>query len=239
MTDIIQSLWIGSRLSTMEILSINSFVKNGNVYHLYVYEDVGNVPDGAVIKDGNEILPASDIFAYGPNAGAGNGSLAAFSNVFRYELLDRLGGFWVDTDVVCLRKFDFEAEPYVFAGSTDEVGGWVLKVPPGSKILAFYKDACDKKDLAQIKYSEIGPRLVGSGVEKFGLHNYVKPARTFTPFPWRSFRTVFNPNYQLDRGQDVYAVHLWHEQWRQYHIDKDGSYDPLCLYERLKEEFLP
>ena len=30
------------------------------------------------------------------------GSVAGFSNLFRYELLRRDGGWWVDTDVLCL-----------------------------------------------------------------------------------------------------------------------------------------
>src|SRR5258706_13279784 len=59
MNSIVQGLWIGSDLSTMEHLSISSFLQNGHEYHLYIYDHVGNVPEGTVVKDAAEILPAS------------------------------------------------------------------------------------------------------------------------------------------------------------------------------------
>ncbi len=40
MDPVIHSLWIGTQLSTMEQLSISSFLKNGHRFHLYVYDDV-------------------------------------------------------------------------------------------------------------------------------------------------------------------------------------------------------
>ena len=36
MSNIIQSLWIGTELSNLERLSIKSFIDNGHTYHLYV-----------------------------------------------------------------------------------------------------------------------------------------------------------------------------------------------------------
>ena len=43
---------------------------------------------------------ASDIFRY-----RDNGSYAGFANFFRYELLRKRGGWWVDLDTICLRPF--------------------------------------------------------------------------------------------------------------------------------------
>lgn len=104
MTDrVIQSLWIGNRLSAMERLAIQSFLANGHDFHLYCYNDVEGLPAGTVVRDGNDILPESRIFAYAD--GFAKGSHAAFSNHFRYKLLLERGGWWVDTDVVCLRPF--------------------------------------------------------------------------------------------------------------------------------------
>ena len=106
---IIQGLWIGPTLSQMEQLSIASFLANGHDYHLFVYDDVKNIPVGTTLKDANEILPAAAIFQY-----AGRPSYAGFANFFRYKLLLERGGWWADTDTVCLRPFDFD-ERYVFS----------------------------------------------------------------------------------------------------------------------------
>src|SRR5215216_3083614 len=106
---IIQGLWIGPELSVMEQLSASSFLRNGHEYHLYVYDEMRNVPEGTVVKAASEILPSSSIFQYKHQA-----SYAGFANFFRYKLLLERGGWWADTDIVCLRPFDFAA-PYVFA----------------------------------------------------------------------------------------------------------------------------
>ena len=83
--NVIQGLWIGDKLSSLERLSLSSFIANGHDYHLYVYSDVKNVPEGVQIKDGNEILPGADIFSY--NVGPGKGSYSAFSNfIIRVDL---------------------------------------------------------------------------------------------------------------------------------------------------------
>ena len=88
----------------MEILSMKSFLHNNHNYHLYTYGDIGNIPEGVLVKDANKILPEKDIFRYQ------NGSVSAFSNVFRYKMLFEKGGYWVDTDLVCLKPFDFKED---------------------------------------------------------------------------------------------------------------------------------
>ncbi|MGH9824062.1 MAG: glycosyltransferase, partial [Blastocatellia bacterium] len=98
MNALVQGLWVGSHLSKMERLSIQSFIDNGHPYHLYTYGRVDNIPGGANVLDGNEILDESGIFQYEQHR-----SYSAFSNVFRYKLLLERGGWWVDTDMVCLK----------------------------------------------------------------------------------------------------------------------------------------
>ena len=56
---VIKGMWIGDSLSNVEKLSINSFLKNGHDYHLYIYDDIKGIPDGVVVKDANTILDRS------------------------------------------------------------------------------------------------------------------------------------------------------------------------------------
>ena len=114
---IVQSLWIGPCLSLMERSCIKSFLDKGHEFHLYVYGETKNIPEGCKILDGNEILPESEIFYYkknSTNCGKSEGSVSAFSNLFRYKLLFEKGGYWVDMDMVCLKYFDFKDE-YIFS----------------------------------------------------------------------------------------------------------------------------
>ena len=138
----IQGLWIGPELSLMEQLSISSFLQNGHDYHLYVFDEVKNVPAGTVIRTANEILPEARIFQY-----KGRPSYAGFSNFFRYKLLLERGGWWADSDTICLKPFDFPDE-YVFSSETNHRGvevinSGIMKVPSGSSIMAYAWKVCD------------------------------------------------------------------------------------------------
>ena len=77
----VSSLWIGKNLPQISIICIQSFLKNGYKFNLYTYETIENVPENVVIKNANDILPQSDIFSYS------NGSVSAFSNLFRFNMI--------------------------------------------------------------------------------------------------------------------------------------------------------
>jgi mannosyltransferase OCH1-like enzyme len=233
---VIQGLWIGSELSVMEQLSISSFLKNGHEYHLYVYDAVKNVPAGTTVKDGNEILPASDIFQY-----QGRPSYAGFSNFFRYKLLLERGGWWSDTDVVCLKPFDF-FEDYVFSSElykgVEVVNCGVLKAPPRSEVMGWAWKVCQTKNPQELVWGEIGPRLIAEAVRRVSLEKYKKPHHYFCPLGFFEWQRIFEPELSLTLGDDVYAIHLWNEKWRDAGQDKNAGYAENCLYEKLKKKYL-
>lgn len=231
MSQIIQGLWIGPELSIMEQLSVASFLNHGHEYHLYVYDDVKNVPEGAIVKDGDEILPASRIFQYKNHA-----TYAGFSNFFRYKLLLERGGWWVDTDTVCLKPFDF-ADEYVFSSEfalgREFINSGICKAPAGSPAMAYAWDVCDKKDPAQLVWGETGPRLMDAAVREFSLERFKKPPEVFCPIGYADWRRVLEP-VELKLGAESYAIHLWNERWRAAGQDKNALYPENCLYEQLK-----
>jgi hypothetical protein len=239
--DPIQSLWVGGRLSALERLSIRSFVDHGHDYHLYAFEELPDLPAGAVLKDANAILPASQVFQYREHK-----SYAAFSNVFRYKLLLERGGVWVDTDLVGLRPLDL-ADGHAFASETVEwrgmpgpravVGSCLIKAPIGSPAMALALRICLAKDRAALRWGEIGPRLVAEVVEAQGLQRFVQPPAAFCPVSYRDWRQLIDPQPPA-LPAEAYAVHFWNEMWRRTGQDKDADYPPECLYERFKRRHL-
>lgn len=230
---IVQGLWIGPALSVMEKLSITSFLRNGHEYHLYTYTEVANVPIGTVIRDANEILPASAIFQYKDRP-----SYAGFANFFRYKLLLERGGWWVDTDVVCLQPFDF-SEEHVFsseiiAGREVATSG-IIKAPVGSEAMAHAWSVCQSKQPLKLVWGETGPRLMYDVVKKFHLAKYQKPYYVFCPIA-NSHR--FIEPYVAAIPATAYAVHLWNSLWQLGNQDKDAEYHPACIYEQLKRKYL-
>lgn len=174
----IQTLWSNGVLGTMERLSLCSFLNTGHDVHLYTYEEVKNVPSGVTIKDGNEIID-QEFLDYRRFINHGT-----FADFFRYALLLKKGGWWVDSDVVALKPFNFPEEyvfgcmgPYPYPEPVVKVrglrrpprpdppvyeekwpGAWVcnavMKAPAGSKLMKYLWDECLQCDPANIRWSE-------------------------------------------------------------------------------------
>lgn len=235
---IIQGLWIGTELSVMEQLSISSFIGNGHDYHLYVYDDVKYIPAGTIVMDASEILPSSRIFRYKHSP-----SYAGFANFFRYKLLLERGGWWADTDVICLRAFDF-ADDYVFSTEIDHrgrevVASCVIKAAPGSEVMSYAWHVCQRKNPARLVWGETGPRLMAKAVKKLRLDKFKTSHQTFCPVDYEEWHKVLQPGFELVRKEGTYAIHLWNEMWRAAGQDKNAPYHPNCLYEKLKRTFAP
>jgi hypothetical protein len=236
MTQVIQSLWVGGRLSTMEQLAIRSFQSHGHEFVLYAYEDPEGVPPGTIVMDANRIIPASRIFTYREHQ-----SYAGFANFFRYKLLLDKGGWFVDADMVCLRPFNFQ-DDYVFSSEGLEdrqlVNVGAIKAPAGSAVLEYAWNACEQMDIAALQWSQCGPGLFGRAVEAHALHRHVQPWPVFCPVHFSAWRRVLDPSAPWQFPPETRAIHLWNELWRRSAQDKDARYDPECLYERLKQRYL-
>jgi mannosyltransferase OCH1-like enzyme len=235
---LIQGLWIGPELSVMEQLSISSFLLNGHDYHLYVYDEVKHIPAGTVVMDAGEILPSSRIFQYKHRP-----SYAGFANFFRYKLLLERGGWWADSDTICVKPFDFPDE-YVFSAEINHrgrevVNNGVTKAPVGSAVMAYTWQVCQTKNPARLLWGETGPRLLAKAVKKFGLERYKQTYRTFCPIDYEQWRKLLQPDLDESLDERTYAIHLWNEMWRLAGQDKNAEYHQTCLYEKLKRNYLP
>jgi hypothetical protein len=243
MAEIINSLWIGRPLSAMEQLSITSFLQNGYEYHLYCYDEIANVPAGTVLRDAAEILPASEIFYY--RSGPGKGSVSAFANLFHFKFLLERGGWWVDSDMVCLRRFDF-AEPVVIASERTRTGTQAtdvaLKFPRGHPVARLCYEVASREDPAQLTWGKTGPLLVDRIVRENGLQPFVKPPGVFCPLDFWDWKLLLAENSNPPRlpfTNESCAIHLWHEMWRRAGIKlnskmgepQSGFFD--ALWQRL------
>jgi len=245
-SEIIQSLWIGPRLSNMEYLCIKSFIDFGHEFHLYTYNKVDNIPKGVIVKDGNEILPASEIYRYK------SGSVSAFSNLFRFTMLYKKGGYWVDTDLVCVKKFDFK-EDYVFTSEPSEdyqrqvINAGIIKCPKDSQA-AFQGMIIQRRHKQMILSGEItwssGPKTVQEVIFRNKLEKYVLPWKGICSCSWADTNSLIDRNKKYNKEvilrlkdipEEMYGIHLWNEVWRCNNFDKDKKYGE-CLYEELKEK---
>lgn len=242
---VIQSLWIGKKLSNLEQLCISSFLKNGHPFHLYAYDNVKHLPQGTKIKDASNIIPPDKIFRYKEN-----GSFAGFSNIFRYKLLLEKGGWWVDTDVICLHPFLFKFE-HLFASeysielNANIVASCIIKSPIGSEIMEYCYDLSSKRNPEELRWGEIGPKLVTKAVIKFGMQKFVAAPYLFCPIEPMKWHLLVEDIPDDSQRKSIatllkqsYAIHFWNEFWRQNKVKKNGDFPRNSIYETLKSKYL-
>ena len=240
--EVVQSLWIGPKLSSMEKLCIQSFLQHGHPFHLYIYDHVEGVPAQAKLCDANEIVPSSRIFFYSKH-----NSCAGFANMFRYKLLLERGGWWVDTDTICLDAFRFSG-PYVFSsessspqsnsGAAHCVNAGIMRTPPNTDLMRYCWEQCDRADNRTLKWGDTGPKLIARGLEMYSLGHFVQPPHVFCPIPFQEWDRVLVPSMEWQFHNETRAIHLWNEMWRRNNYPKDAGYDSACLYEQLKSRYL-
>lgn len=233
--EVVQGLWVGRALSALEKLSIASFLANGHEYHLYVYDSVGDVPKGTVVKDAETILPSSHIFK-----NRNHDSYATFSDLFRYKLLFDRGGWWCDLDEVCLKPFQADSE-YVFSTqygvNEDRIVSGVIKAPRDAELMKYCFDACASACHDIRGWNDVGPDLLSKMVQKFSLTSFAKAAGVFCPVPSTNWFEILTPGRLLSFPSDPWGVHLWHELWRRNNIDPNEEFAPTCLYQSLRNKF--
>ncbi len=129
------SYWGDGPLTQLERICLSSFVQNGARYNLYAYDEPSGVPEGITVRDASEILPEERVFRY-PAGTLNEGSLSGFSNLFRYTLLQHNGGWWVDTDVCCLRPFEADRDELYLREETQSgeffVASCIFRAPSAS-----------------------------------------------------------------------------------------------------------
>ena len=217
---IVHGLWIGSSLSQIELLTIHSFLSHGHDFYLWVYDEIKTeLPAGTVLKDANSIIPAERVFRYkySNQFGHGKGSVAGFSDVFRYKLLYEQGGWWVDMDVSCLKPFDF-SEPYIFRTHhfLPAVGN-IMKCPKGSRLMQIcYEQASNSIDELNRDWHK-PLTILNENIEELNLSKYIMDI---------SNQDNWNHIIRLIAGkskasEDWYAIHWANENWRMHNLSKN------------------
>jgi hypothetical protein len=172
---VVNSLWIGDKLSVNELLTLKSFVAHGHDFVLWSYSDLSaNLPVGVELKDANQIIPFSSAFRY-PSKGFldwGKGSWGGFSDIFRYQLLHEYGGWWVDMDVTCLRQFDFDS-PYFFRNHwLLSIVGNVMKCPKQSLLMEACYIRANKEVTRENTDWHLPVRILNEEIVRLGLQGY-------------------------------------------------------------------
>jgi hypothetical protein len=210
------SFHVGPSLAPHLQASLRSWVDYGHCIDLYTYDPDLIVPPGVQRRDATEILPSSAIFTHGK--GVGKGTIAAFSDLFRFTLCQKREVTWVDTDELCLRS-DWPERDYDFAWQSDEqleCNIAVFRAPRDSELLRAVLDEISRVDRAEAHFGQMGPVPFTRALKSLHLEHLALPAGTYYPIDYLECRIFLDPDLRSlaeERMRDAYAVHLWNEAW--------------------------
>lgn len=256
----IQMLWVGNQLSPIEQLCMKSFLYHGHQVDLYAYTDIKGVPSGVNMCDANEIVESEKVFKH-------MGSYAAFADLFRWALLRSRGGYYCDTDVLCLKPFEFSESIVIGTEDTDFLTTSVLGFDGTTLANQFADDMLYEAlnplewrswDSFKIKKKKFLYRLspkkhnaVGWGYTSgpIGLNNVyyhkgydfaLQHVSKFCHVPYSDWRKFIDSNALSfeDFPEISMAAHLWNEMWSRGGIDKYAKFDKNSFIGKAMEIYL-
>lgn len=244
----IAMLWVEGPLSYVEQLCVQSFLDAGHDVTLYHYGEVDRVPERASKVHGREILDRDEFISHGRT-----GSMALFSDVFRYHMLAKLDRtIWADTDAYCMRPFTTETGHFYGWESEHHINGGVLGFPRESEALAgllemsgdeygipfWYsdgakaklqanKDAGNPTHVSELPWGVWGPHAVTAWVHRTGEDKYAFPREVLYPVPFQNRRHMVNGRKRAMAENwltdKTLSIHLYGRRIRQFLASRPGG----------------
>jgi hypothetical protein len=219
----------------------------------YTPDTLKGVPEGVEVRDAAEVMsdPKRVRYFHGKFKALG-------SDFFRYELMAKSLGYWVDLDLIFLRPLDLAGE-YIFGWEGPRsINGAVLKLPAGSAMLEELRSIPERNwcppyfgprsklkyywqrlqgpvELEDLPWGSAGPGMIAYLARKYGLLGETQPAEVFYPLPYSEARKLFGPAEAIERiiRPNTLAIHMWHSSLGDL-VDRPppaGSYiDKLCRH---------
>ena len=238
----LRTFWHGDTLGPYNLLGPRSFVDRGHRIELFTYDPKIVVPDWIVRRDANEIWEATHVLSYQKDLG--RGSFALHSNLFRYAMLHKLGGWWIDLDLVLLNP-ELPADQIYFSLETSDpprATFSILKFPPAHPALVEAMNRCVALGEGPL-YGETGADLFTEMVVTHDLAPCGHCLQDAYPIPALDIKALFDPDRCEEvqqRCADSHFIHLFNETWRRAGIPRylgppQGSFiDQLLLKHGFK-----
>lgn len=210
----LRTFWHGETIGPYQLMCLKSFAASGHRVEVLSYNRDLNVPDWISVEDAAQILPRELVLRPLGEEGA----LAIHANLFRYALLQKLGGWWIDPDILLLEA-DLPTGDVFFAGLDifGRVPTGVLKFPAGHGLLTEALAETERLSGSREGWEESGSALLTSLTERHKLNGKILSRMPLGPVSWFGVPDLFNPDSaeKLSRlCKDFHFLHLHDDAWR-------------------------
>jgi hypothetical protein len=186
----VRTLWQGGHIGAYQLLCLRSFVDRGHRVEVFSFDPALDLPDWIERKNAADIVPAERILRYLPEERRS----AIHANLFRYALLHRLGGWWVDPDVLLLRT-ELPAENLFFSGPTEfnVVSTAAIKFPSGHPVLTDALVRATAFEEAIADWGKVGAPVLSECLAASGVLGSLQSIKSVSPISWFDVQSLFDP----------------------------------------------
>jgi len=216
-----QTFWWGNALSPYEMLCLRSFIDHGHKVHLYTFDSRLDVPKGVLTCDASELISHDKFFTY--QSGQGKGSAAGFANLFMYRLLAQKGGWWIDTDVVCLSSRIPTFDQF-FAYQDGNLVNCAVLFFKAQHPAMLECHARTEQLGSSAQWGDTGPRLLTRVLREFDCIDRAHRAEVCYPVHYLDALDLLRPSQATAISELMKSsvfLHLWNEQLRRSAIQKE------------------
>ena len=214
---IIHFIWLGSDFPEKYKRIKETWEENHPHWNIFIWNDIDAEEFGMINKEAYDAVS----------------NIGAKSDIFRYEILYRHGGIYVDTDIECFKSFDdllyldffagtgWNAHPVVFNG--------LLACAPGNKFLRniiqklyeWVTLATDVGEIPVLNYSgcDFITPIYNKYIQETTDKTVIFPNHFFYPVPAvirmdiREDNEVSRRIVNTYKKSNSYCVHLWYCSW--------------------------
>ncbi|MDQ0640910.1 hypothetical protein QF042_004475 [Pedobacter sp. W3I1] len=261
----IHLFWIGSKFSPIEILCCKSCLKQGMTPVLWCYQEIKGIPAGVVIEDANTILPIDTVNYYIealklpiPNIS----DLFRYRLLHKIGGIYSDTDIIFTDNIYQLNKTAYFCSTYEY-NYGELANGCLMKLEKNSKISTFLLEEPNRRLINYIEtgndlhYCEFGPFVIQKCAAELNVE--ILKYDVINPISWRwvnkliaykKIDRIFHikllvrkllPFIYESKGyfvtKNTKAIHLCHEMWNTYEINKYETMNSLSLYETLKIRF--
>jgi hypothetical protein len=206
----VRTFWHGDSIGPYQLLCLRSFADHGHRVEVFSYNLNLIVPKWLTLRDAEEILPQDEILK------AGGELMFIDANRFRWAMLNELGGWWIDPDIILLKPDLPDGD--VFVGNLDAFGmvpTAILKFPAGHRLTQEAAERSKATEAPQL--DRAGSEMLTLLASESGLDLTSESEKSLGPISWFNVLDLFNPTKAIEMAERIANqrfLHLQNDVWR-------------------------
>jgi hypothetical protein len=240
---VVHMIWIHGELTQIEMMCINSFIKNGFEVNFWTFEKIYNIPKKTKIRNLNQFCKKNFNSHYLDDPG-----YILQSDILRIKILYKYGGLYSDTDNICAikeKKFSKKfIEPFLCTEMNHQMATGVcinnnlMYFPkPKHPFLDFVNNFSKNFLPKTVSWALYGGRFFDLLAKNFpNFAPKIMNTEFANPIPyWRCPDIFFYSNIKLPKGMAF--LHLYNERWRVRRINKSDEFPKKSIVNFLLKKY--